>query len=62
MFFLKLSADSKLLAEQVRNAKKKYPSLKVVGRGTVTVNPSSIVNSASFQEDSTRLANIPMKK
>jgi hypothetical protein len=62
MLFLKMSANSKLLAEQVKNAKKKYPTLKVVGRGTVTINPASIASSASFQADASKIANLPLQK
>lgn len=61
MFFLKMSSESKVLAEQVKFAKRKYPSLKVVGRGTVSINPSNIVSSESFKVDASKVANLTIK-
>lgn len=36
---------------RARELRKKYPSIKVVGRGTLVIDPRDIIESDSFKED-----------
>lgn len=48
--FPPLSEDEQKRINQIRECKLKYPSMKVVGCGRVTIDPKEIINSKEFQE------------
>ena len=56
-----MNENYRFIAEQIKAAKQNSPSLKVVGRGTVMINPIEIVNSASFKADASRVGNLKIK-
>lgn len=47
-FKLRVSEEDKVLAAKIKRVNRTYPSLKVVGRGTVVINPSDIRSSDNF--------------
>jgi hypothetical protein len=49
-FFQPSEKDQKIISE-IDALIKQYPSIKVVGRGTIVIEPSDITSSKSFQDD-----------
>ncbi|MEQ1602514.1 MAG: hypothetical protein HOP04_08050 [Methylophilaceae bacterium] len=49
--FFEPSLEERELVDKINSIKKSYPSLKVVGRGTVMINPRDITESNNFKED-----------
>ncbi|MFA7351160.1 MAG: hypothetical protein WC009_10385 [Methylotenera sp.] len=46
-----VSEEDKHLIRMVQNMKKNYPSVKVVGRGTVIINSEEIISSEDFKRN-----------
>lgn len=55
---LALSDEEMARISRAREIRKKYPSIRVVGRGTVVINPQDIVDSDSFKSDLARVESI----
>lgn len=49
--FFKPSEEDQKIINEIDDLIKEYPSIKVVGRGTIVVEPSDITTSQSFIDD-----------
>lgn len=58
---LSLSEDEMARLSRAKELRKKYPSIRVVGRGTIIINPKDIIDSQSFKNDLNRCHNIIIK-
>lgn len=47
----KLSHEELKKIDEIHKLKEEFPSLRVVGRGTIVIDPKEIINSPKFQED-----------
>ena len=59
--FTKPTDDEKRRVEAIKKIKQKYPSMKVVGRGTVILSPSEITSSQSFKDNVARAEKLVQK-
>lgn len=62
IFGFGVSQEEELLAKRIKDMSRVYPSARVVGRGTVVIDPSDISVSANYQDSLKKAAAYMAKK